>query len=134
LPVALLYIDLDGFKQVTDGFGHAAGDEVLQVVAQRLGLAVRSTDTIARIGGDEFAVLLETEVLPDTPPQVSLRILEVLKPHIRFSCGQAQIGASIGVAQHPPLPQRAEELLKRADAAMYQAKLAGKACYRVAAA
>lgn len=131
-PVGVLFIDLDGFKHVNDKFGHAAGDEVLREVAQRLLLAVRSTDVVARFGGDEFVVLLDTEVRVDTPERVCQRIFSQLQAPCAFAQGQAQIGASIGIAQHPPLPNHADELLKRADAAMFEAKRAGKGCVRVA--
>jgi diguanylate cyclase (GGDEF)-like protein/PAS domain S-box-containing protein len=131
-PVALLFIDLDGFKRVNDNFGHASGDEVLKEVSHRLCEAVRATDVVARIGGDEFVVLLDTEVHEDTPERVCERIFESLKPLCTFAIGQAQIGASIGVAKHPPLPDQADDLLKRADAAMYEAKHAGKGCVRYA--
>ena len=131
-PVALLFIDLDGFKQINDEFGHAAGDEVLREVARRLPLAVRATDVVARFGGDEFVVLLDTEVRDDTPDLVCQRIFALLQEPFVFSLGQVQISASIGIAQHPPLPNRAEELLKRADGAMFDAKCAGKGCVRVA--
>jgi diguanylate cyclase (GGDEF)-like protein/PAS domain S-box-containing protein len=130
-PVAVLFIDLDGFKRVNDAFGHAAGDEVLREVAKRLLLAVRATDVVARYGGDEFVVLLDTEVRDDTPDRVCQRIFAQLQAPCVFAQGQAQIGASIGVAHHPPAPNP-EELIKRADAAMFEAKRAGKGCVRVA--
>ncbi len=132
--VALLFMDLDGFKRVNDDFGHAAGDEVLREVARRLQLAVRATDVVARFGGDEFVVLLDTEVRDDTPELICQRIFTLLQNPCVFKQGQAQIGVSIGIAQHPPLPNQAEELLKRADAAMFEAKRAGKGCVRVASA
>jgi diguanylate cyclase (GGDEF)-like protein/PAS domain S-box-containing protein len=132
-PVAVLFIDLDGFKRVNDEFGHAAGDEVLCEVARRLQLAVRATDVVARFGGDEFVVLLDTEVRDDTPDRVCQRIFAQLQAPCVFAQGQAQIGASIGIAQHPPLPNQSDELLRRADAAMFEAKRAGKGCVRVAA-
>ena len=131
-PVAVLFIDLDGFKQVNDEFGHTAGDEVLREVARRLLLAVRTTDVVARFGGDEFVVLLDTEVRDDTPDRVCQRIFAQLQAPFVFTRGQAQIGASIGIAQHPPLPNQPDELLERADAAMFEAKRAGKGCVRVA--
>lgn len=133
LPVVLLFIDLDGFKSVNDGFGHASGDEVLCEVARRLLLAVRNTDVVARLGGDEFVVLLETEVQPGTLERVCERIFSLLAPPCEFSNGQAQIGASIGVAKNPPLAIDANTLIKRADAAMFEAKRAGKGCVREAA-
>ena len=129
-PVALLFIDLDGFKRVNDEFGHAAGDEVLREVARRLPQALRATDMVARFGGDEFVVLLDTEVRDDTPERICQRIFDLLEAPIVFTQGQASIGASIGVAVHPPLPNQPHELLKRADAAMYLAKQAGRACVR----
>ena len=129
-PVALLFIDLDGFKRVNDEFGHAAGDEVLREVARRLPQALRATDMVARFGGDEFVVLLDTEVRDDTPERICQRIFDLLEPPIVFTQGQASIGASIGVAVHPPLPNQPHELLKRADAAMYLAKQAGRGCVR----
>ena len=132
-PVVVLFIDLDGFKQVNDEFGHAAGDEVLCEVARRLQLAVRATDVVARFGGDEFVVLLDTEVRDDTPDLVCQRIFTQLQAPCVFAQGQAQIGASIGIAQHPPLPNQPDDLLRRADAAMFEAKRAGKGCMRVAA-
>ncbi len=132
--VALLFIDLDGFKRVNDIYGHASGDETLREVARRLLLAVRDTDVVARIGGDEFVVLLETEVLEGTPDLVCTRIFGALQPVIRFANGEAPIGASIGIAMHPPLLAVADDLLKRADAAMYEAKHAGKGCVRYAVA
>lgn len=129
-PLVLLFIDLDGFKRVNDDFGHASGDEVLCEVARRLLLAVRETDVVARMGGDEFVVLLDTEVAHHTPERVCERIFSLLAAPCEFSNGRADIGASIGVARHSPTTGRAEDLLKRADAAMFEAKRAGKACVR----
>lgn len=131
-PVALLFIDLDGFKRVNDEFGHAAGDDVLRAVADRLVQAVRDSDVVARLGGDEFVVMLDTEMERGTPELVCSRIFSALLPPFRFINGQAEIGASIGVAMGPTLPDHASELLKRADAAMYEAKRAGRGCLRFA--
>jgi diguanylate cyclase (GGDEF)-like protein/PAS domain S-box-containing protein len=129
-PVALLFIDLDGFKAVNDEFGHASGDEVLCEITRRLTLAVRETDVVARYGGDEFVVLLDTEVQAGTPDVVGDRVFAALAIPCAFSNGQAVIGASIGAAMHPPLPNDANDLIKHADAAMYAAKQAGKGCMR----
>lgn len=132
--VALLFIDLDGFKHVNDVYGHSAGDEVLREVAKRLQRVARQTDFIARMGGDEFVILLEGGVEIDTPSRVAERVLEALRPPIAFPGGNAVIGASIGIAVHPPLSNLAVDLIRRADAAMYSAKKAGKGCVRFASA
>jgi diguanylate cyclase (GGDEF)-like protein/PAS domain S-box-containing protein len=128
--IALLFIDLDGFKKVNDNHGHAAGDEVLREVARRLCASVRDSDMVSRLGGDEFVVLLDHLVDEQAPDIVCNRIFAALEPVIEFTGGVANIGASIGMATYPPLESRAELLLKRADAAMYQAKRAGKGCVR----
>ncbi len=125
-PLALLFIDLDGFKHVNDRFGHAEGDEVLCEVARRLLNVVRSSDVVARIGGDEFVVLLEGDASKIAVEQLSERILRSLDAPCKFANGSAQIGASIGVALCPPGFADAVELMRAADAAMYEAKRAGK--------
>jgi diguanylate cyclase (GGDEF)-like protein/PAS domain S-box-containing protein len=125
-PLALLFIDLDGFKHVNDRFGHAEGDEVLCEVARRLLTVVRGSDVVARIGGDEFVVLLEGDASKIAVEQLSERIQRSLDAPCRFANGSAQIGASIGVALCPPGFADAVELMRAADAAMYEAKRAGK--------
>jgi diguanylate cyclase (GGDEF)-like protein/PAS domain S-box-containing protein len=134
--VALLFLDLDGFKAVNDTYGHGAGDEVLKEVARRLKGCIRATDTVARLGGDEFVVLLEGDVTDETPAAVGERILDAMRVPFYFSAtfggtaiqrdGEALLGASIGIATHPPIETHADSLFKRADAAMYVAKRAGK--------
>jgi diguanylate cyclase (GGDEF)-like protein len=132
LPIAALYVDIDGFKHVNDTFGHATGDVFLQLVADRLRSVVRESDTAARLGGDEFLVLLDGSTLDVAPELVAERLLEVLREPYDL---QAQIGrtvsvnASIGLS----LGQRAsaEELLSDADVALYSAKTAGKNRYVV---
>lgn len=139
--VALLFIDLDGFKRVNDSFGHAAGDIVLQETAHRIAASVRETDTVARLGGDEFVVLLEGNVNDKTCQDVSASILLAIRPAYTFTVRHSDatetavsthVGASIGVAIQPPLESQVERLFKRADDAMYAAKRAGKGCVRVA--
>lgn len=130
--VAALYIDLDGFKQVNDTYGHAAGDELLQLVAGRLELAVRKSDTAARLAGDEFVVLLDSSQLEVRPEIVAERIREALGEPYELACvggREVSLSASIGVAlgRH----RSAEALLAAADAAMYSAKSAGKDRYVV---
>jgi diguanylate cyclase (GGDEF)-like protein len=132
LPIAALYIDIDGFKHVNDTFGHATGDQFLQLVAERLRSVVRESDTAARLAGDEFLVLLDGTTLDVAPELVAERLLEVLRePYdLRAQTGrQVSVHASIGVA----LGQRAsaEELLADADVALYSAKTTGKNRYVV---
>ncbi|TAG73014.1 MAG: GGDEF domain-containing protein [Burkholderiales bacterium] len=130
--VAVLFIDLDGFKQINDAHGHSAGDAVLREVATRLRAVARASDFVARLGGDEFVILLDAEVGAETASLVAERVLAALSPLISLSAGNAPIGASIGIAMHPPLSNRAVDLIRQADAAMYSAKRAGKGCVRFA--
>lgn len=124
--VALLFIDLDGFKRVNDLEGHSAGDEVLRIVAQRLSSMVRAGDTIARLGGDEFLVMLDREVTRDVTDGIGQRIIHALHEPMWVDGRALHIGASIGVAMHPPLEGEIDALMNRADQAMYSAKRAGK--------
>ena len=132
--VAVLFIDLDGFKRVNDEYGHGAGDDVLRDVATRLRGVARGSDFVARLGGDEFVILLDTDVHPGSPSMLAERVFDALSAPCRFAGGEAPIGASIGVAMHPPLSNLAADLIRRADAAMYEAKSAGKGCVRYASA
>jgi diguanylate cyclase (GGDEF)-like protein len=130
IPVAALYLDIDGFKHVNDTFGHAAGDELLRTVATRLQGVVREGDTAARLSGDEFVVLVEGSALDAGPELVAERLLEVLRRPYEMdgqTVRQLSLTASIGVA----LGERASaaELLSDADVALYEAKAAGKNRY-----
>ena len=122
--IALLYCDLDGFKQVNDRFGHPAGDAVLVDVAKRLTACVRETDTVARLGGDEFAILLE-DVASGEVDAACERIIEALRRGADVAGHQLMLGASIGVAIEQT-GDSAEALLVNADMAMYAAKSRGK--------
>ncbi len=124
--VALLFIDLDGFKRINDAEGHRAGDEVLRLVAQRIASTVRSGDTMARLGGDEFLVMLDQDVTRDVTDTIGHRIIEALHQPMAVEGRDLRIGASIGVAMHPPLECDIDALMSRADQAMYSAKRAGK--------
>ena len=126
-PIAVLYIDVDGFKHINDTFGHAVGDTFLKAVAARLETIVRAGDTAARLAGDEFIVLLEASTLDAGPELVAERVLDVLRePYdLTDEIGrELSVTASIGVAfgQH----ETAEELLADADVALYAAKEAGR--------
>lgn len=128
IALALLFIDLDGFKAVNDSLGHEAGDELLREVGNRLRQATRETDTLVRLAGDEFTVLLESmhRGLEDAQG-VALKLLQSLSEPIATSQGEARIGASIGIAVHlPGQGNDASALMREADSLMYQAKRAGK--------
>ncbi len=131
LRVALLFIDLDGFKKVNDSYGHDTGDRLLIEVARRIRDTLRGEDTIARQGGDEFIVALPKLESPEGATAVADKLLEVLAEPHHLDGKQFTVGASIGVAIHPEHGADVETLLKRSDAAMYAAKLAGRGTYRV---
>ncbi len=124
--VALMLVDLDDFKAVNDGLGHAAGDEVLVAVSRRLSECVRPNDTVARLGGDEFAVLLDDAEGDGSPEAVAARIQELLRLPLLVAGHELFAAASIGVALAVPGSLDAEELLRNADVAMYMAKGKGK--------
>ena len=124
--VALLFVDLDDFKVVNDTLGHQAGDELLVQVAARLTAAVRPSDTVARFGGDEFAVLLDGPVSAASARRTAERILFTLRSPFTVTDRQVLVGASIGIACGVPGHTSAEELLRQADTALYRAKRAGK--------
>jgi diguanylate cyclase (GGDEF)-like protein len=132
LPLAALYIDVDGFKYINDTFGHPAGDAFLRMVAGRLTRVIRESDTAARLAGDEFVVLIEGSGLDAGPELVAERVLEVLSEPYDMNAEigrQLSVTASIGVAHG--LRGSAEELLADADVALYAAKASGKARYVV---
>ncbi|HYF73302.1 MAG TPA: sensor domain-containing diguanylate cyclase, partial [Nocardioides sp.] len=119
---AVLFIDVDEFKQVNDGFGHEAGDTVLREVAARLLASVRGTDTVGRLGGDEFAVICEDTGV-EAAVAVARRILDALKEPVQIGERDHVVRLSIGIAVAPPYGF--EELVRRADEAMYRAKQLG---------
>jgi diguanylate cyclase (GGDEF)-like protein len=122
--LALLFVDLDGFKPVNDRFGHAAGDAVLVDVAGRLTDCVRQSDTVARLGGDEFAILLE-DVRPAEVSSACERVLSALSAGAHVAGHRLSLSASVGVAFGEP-GDTSESLLRNADLAMYEAKSRGK--------
>jgi diguanylate cyclase (GGDEF)-like protein/PAS domain S-box-containing protein len=131
-PIAVLFIDLDNFKQVNDRLGHDAGDRVLCVVAERLRHCLRDGDLAGRQGGDEFTVLLQSLTSPNEAERVAQRILRTLSEPIVIDGQSFLITPSIGVAiTAPDLDTTAEELLRAADMAMYRAKRGGKAGFAV---
>ena len=127
--LALMFIDLDRFKQVNDTLGHDAGDELLVQVAQRLRNCVREDDILARLGGDEFTVVLCHLTDRKTGIAIAERIIAELNTAFPLSMGQADIGGSIGMSFFPGDADQAVSLLKNADVAMYRAKEAGRNTY-----
>ena len=127
-PIAVMFIDLDGFKEINDTFGHAVGDRVLSAVAARLRVQVRKLDLAARIGGDEFGMLLDGMRHFTDAAVVAGRIIETLRRPIPIGDAMVTIGASVGVAvvEDASEVQDPEELMRRADMAMYLAKRQGK--------
>lgn len=127
---ALLYLDLDHFKDVNDTLGHPVGDLLLQQVAQRLKMAIRQTDTVARFGGDEFAIVA-AEIAEDTDAAVLAgKILKVISEPFSVQGNEIRVGTSIGIAIYGSDIVDAETLLTRADVALYRAKAEGRGTYR----
>ncbi len=129
--VAVMIVDLDGFKNVNDSLGHDAGDRLLIAVADRFRRLLRGFDTIARLGGDEFAILVDDLDTAGQPQRVAQRVLDALVTPLPLANRTVAIGASIGIAFADQPATKADELLSHADAAMYRAKREGKGCYRV---
>jgi diguanylate cyclase (GGDEF)-like protein/PAS domain S-box-containing protein len=128
--LALLFLDLDGFKQVNDTLGHCYGDRLLQGVAQRLKACIRESDTVARLGGDEFTVLMPDLVQTDDVGIVLKKILGVFETPFVLDDVAADTTASIGVCMFPDDGEYVEELMKKADIAMYAAKGSGGNSYQ----
>jgi len=127
--VALMFLDLDGFKDVNDRLGHAVGDALLRQVAERLVSCVRESDTVARLGGDEFTVVLEGGQRVEDAGRVATKILRTVAEPYRVGGEDIVITTSMGIAAFPLDGDTAEELLKGADIAMYSAKNAGRNTY-----
>ncbi|PYP81834.1 MAG: hypothetical protein DMD35_00255, partial [Gemmatimonadetes bacterium] len=124
--VAVLFLDLDRFKVVNDSLGHAAGDALLQTVAERIRTAVRGEDSVTRLGGDEFAVLCTDVGVPEDAVLVAERIVAAVKRPICLEGQEVFVTTSLGISLYPADATSAEGLLKSADAAMYRAKAQGR--------
>ena len=124
--LAVLYLDLDHFKNINDSRGHATGDQVLQIVAKRLRAAVSAQDLVARLSGDEFVIV--GSLMPDlaTIERFAARVQTAVGLDVTIDDKPLQVTASIGVAIYPQDGVDPEDLLKRADMALYEAKLAGR--------
>lgn len=127
--LAVLYLDLDGFKQVNDVHGHAVGDELLVAVTKRLAARVRSSDGIYRQGGDEFIVLMPRVQDPDEVEQLAKRLIESCQTPVGIGGRQFMVTLSVGISLYPDNADGLAELIQRADAAMYEAKSSGRNCY-----
>ena len=131
--IAVLFIDLDGFKAVNDRMGHDAGDMILHQVAVRLVARVRASDTVARYGGDEFTVILNQVSNAQDVGRVAESIVDELTRPFTVKRETVMIGASVGVAVYPDNAETADALIRLADKAMYEVKHSGKRGYRLAA-
>ncbi|HKM26328.1 MAG TPA: EAL domain-containing protein [Thiopseudomonas sp.] len=130
LQLVVLFIDLDGFKQINDNYDHDVGDQLLSSVAQRIQSLLGPEDILARIGGDEFLVASNQTRQEGAPRQLAQRILDILEPHFNIDGIDIRIRASIGVSLYPGHTQSSDQLVNDADIAMYKAKLAGGHCMR----
>ncbi len=128
--VGLLFIDLDGFKAINDNFGHERGDHLLQAVARRLSGSVRHSDTVARVGGDEFTGLMEELTNVQSASGVAEKILASIGKPFQVGDNQILISASIGISIYPIDGGTGEILLRKADIALYRAKAMGKNRYQ----
>jgi diguanylate cyclase (GGDEF)-like protein/PAS domain S-box-containing protein len=123
---ALLFIDLDGFKDINDNYGHEVGDCVLKVVSKRIAQSLRDVDTVARVGGDEFIVIISPVESRQAIATVSQKVIDTVAEPIQAVEEKTYLGASIGIALYPDDALHADELLKLADQAMYRVKHSGK--------
>jgi diguanylate cyclase (GGDEF)-like protein/PAS domain S-box-containing protein len=128
--IAVVYIDLDRFKPVNDLHGHAAGDELLVQASKRILAEIRSTDTLARVGGDEFVMILTSQPQPEKVSIIATRIIEALRRPFQIEGHQIEIGASIGISLYPEDGADADTLMRAADAAMYRVKEEGRGTVR----
>ncbi|MGJ0481572.1 sensor domain-containing protein [Pantoea agglomerans] len=126
---AALCLDLDNFKNVNDALGHQIGDELLRSVAKRLRNALRDQDTLARIGGDEFAIVLPSVVNSDEASAVAQRLIEAIRPPVNIEGHNLSVGLSVGIALSTTITNTPEQLLRCADMALYEAKRNGRNRY-----
>jgi len=129
--VLLMFLDLDHFKSVNDSLGHLAGDQLLRKAAKRIAACLRDTDTAARVGGDEFAIILPEANQLATAEAIADKLLKSLSEPFDLDCQQASISASIGITVFPEDGEDAETLLKNADAAMYESKRIGRNAFTI---
>ncbi|MEO8155658.1 MAG: diguanylate cyclase [Rhizobacter sp.] len=131
-PIALLFLDVDNFKRINDTLGHGVGDEVLKVFAQRLLASVRETDTVARLAGDEFVVILEDLHAPAEPQFIARKIIAAINRPMELPAAALSVSTSIGIAFQADGSVLPAQLLAAADKALYEAKSAGRNTFRIA--
>lgn len=129
--MAVMFIDLDGFKQINDTFGHDGGDELLCQVAERLMAIVRQEDTVARLGGDEFMIALPELSHVDDAAELGATVIQALSKPFRVHDQDVRLTASVGLSVYPIHGEDLETLMKNADVALYEAKHSGKNSYRM---
>jgi two-component system, cell cycle response regulator len=129
--MAVVYLDLDGFKQINDSLGHGAGDVLLKMVAERLVATVREEDTVARLGGDEFVIALREVGDSGRAATVALKVIEAVSQPYDIEGHTVRITTSAGISIYPVHGEDADTLMKSADLALYEAKHAGKNAYRI---
>jgi two-component system cell cycle response regulator len=130
--MAVVYLDLDGFKQINNTLGHGAGDVLLKMVAARLTATVREEDTVARQGGDEFVIMLSHISSPDDAHTVALKVIQAVTQPYVLDGQTVRVTTSVGVGVYPIHGEDVDTLMKCADRALYEAKRAGKNAYRIA--
>ncbi|MCK4721986.1 MAG: GGDEF domain-containing protein [Dehalococcoidia bacterium] len=128
--LAMILLDLDQFKDVNDALGHSVGDELLQVVGERLANLLRKSDTVDRMGGDEFMLMLPAIARQEDAAMVAMKILEAFREPFVFDVHELRITTSIGIAIYPGDGEDADTLVKHADIAMYHAKNQGRDNYQ----
>ncbi|PTS85585.1 two-component system response regulator [Pseudomonas sp. HMWF032] len=128
--MAVLYLDLDGFKRINDSLGHDAGDQLLKRVGEQLKTSLRPYDSLARIGGDEFTALLDSLEHPEDAARIAEKLIEQVSVRHTIEGVDVTLGASVGIACFPECGQTVEGLLRAADMAMYEAKRSGRQQYR----
>lgn len=129
--LSTIFLDLDGFKQINDTLGHAAGDQLLRVIAQRLGGILEESDTLARLGGDEFTIIVSDTSDRQRVINVARQALEIAAQPSSIAGQDVSVSASLGIASFPADGVTADELIRNADTAMYAAKGAGKNCFEI---
>jgi diguanylate cyclase (GGDEF)-like protein len=121
-----MFVDLDGFKTINDTYGHDAGDFLLREIAHRLQVQLRLEDTVARMGGDEFVVVLARQASENETQHIAQRIIETIGQDVTYGVHRLRVGVSIGIAVYPTHGRDVDSLLNAADKAMYSVKRAGK--------